>query len=72
VSHVMPVPRALEQLSCDLVWDASRLPWWRERRVRRVAGYWYDAAGAALWYQVAAFDDAEQAAYQALQRAVPG
>lgn len=48
------------------------LPWWRERRVRRVAGYWYDAAGAASWYRVAAFDDAERAAYQALHRAVPG
>lgn len=48
------------------------LPWWRERRVRRVAGYWYDAAGAALWYRLAAFDDAEQAAYQALQRAARG
>jgi len=48
------------------------LPWWRERRLRRVAGYWYDAAGAALWYRVAAFDDAERAAYQALHRAARG
>jgi len=48
------------------------LPWWRERRVRRVAGCWYDAAVAALWYRLAAFDDAEQAAYQALQRAACG
>jgi len=48
------------------------LPWWRERRVRRVAGYWYDAAGAASWYRVAAFDDAQQAAYQALHRAARG
>jgi len=47
------------------------LPRWREHSVRRVAGYWYDAAAAALWYRLAAFDDAEQAAYQALQRA-PG
>jgi len=38
----------------------------------QVAGYWYDAAGAALWYRVAAFDDAERAAYQALQRAARG
>jgi len=37
-----------------------------------VAGYWYDAAGAALWYRVAAFDDAERAAYQALHRAARG
>jgi len=48
------------------------LPWWRERKLRRVAGYWYDAAGGALWYRLAAFDDAEQAAYQALQRVATG
>ena len=45
------------------------LPRWRQRKLRQVAGHWYNAAVSALWYRLAAFDDVEQAAYQALQRA---
>ena len=48
------------------------LPRWRQRKLRQVAGHWYDAAVSALWYRLAAFDDVEQAAYQALQRVARG
>ena len=67
------VARVAAQPVADRFNDLLReLPRWRQRTLRWVAGHWFRVAAFALWYRLAAFDDVEQSAFWALQRAARG